>query len=180
MRKTTPTRSPSAADFEPYVREHQASLRAFLRALGAEEAWVDDLAQEAFLVAYRRFTDFEVGTDFGKWLRAIARRVLANERRKETRRSRLLPAVLTDALSRHEPEPESPDFERLVPALRECVEGLPARSRELLWRRYAGDENATSLARVLQVKADTVRQQLLRIRLAVRECLDGKGAGGLL
>ena len=64
---------PAPPDFEARVREHQAALRAFIRALGAEEAWVDDLAQEVFLVAHRRLNQFESGTDFGKWLRSIAR-----------------------------------------------------------------------------------------------------------
>jgi hypothetical protein len=39
--------SQSLEEFEGWVREHQAGLRAFIRALGVDEAWVDDLAQEA-------------------------------------------------------------------------------------------------------------------------------------
>jgi RNA polymerase sigma-70 factor (ECF subfamily) len=177
MSTTAPTGLTGTDEFETHVREHQTGLRAFIRALGADEAWVDDLAQEAFMVAYRRFDEFEPGTDFGKWLRSIARRLLANERRKEARRSRLLPFAVADVLLHHEPEPQTgPDLDGLLPALRECVGQLPQRSRELLQRRYAANENAASLARQFQVKADAVRQQLLRIRIAVKECLEKKGA----
>ena len=77
-------------------------------------------------------------------------------------------------------EPESA-FETctsdLLPAMRECVEQLPPRSRELLQRRYADNENATALARGLRMNADAVRQQLLRIRLAVKECVERKVVG---
>jgi RNA polymerase sigma-70 factor (ECF subfamily) len=167
-------------EFENHIREHQAGLRAFIRALGADDAWVDDLAQEVFLVAYRRMDDFAPGTDFGKWLRAIARRLLANERRKEARHARLLPFAVADLLFEQELQQpvDGPDLERLLPALRECVERLPTHSRELLHRRYAFSENAATLARELHLKADNVRQQLMRIRLLVRQCLEQKNAGG--
>ena len=180
MSKTAPSGRLATEDFEIHVTEHQSGLRAFIRALGADDGWVDDLAQEAFIVAYRRRDEFEPGTDFGKWLRSIARRLVANERRKEARHSRLLPFAVADVLLQHAPDNQTggPDLDRLLPALRECVEGLPPRSRDLLQRRYAANENATTLARQLRINADAVRQQLTRIRAAVKECLGTKGAGG--
>jgi RNA polymerase sigma-70 factor, ECF subfamily len=180
MSKTAPAEHSSTGEFEIHVREHQTGLRAFIRALGADEAWVDDLAQEAFIIAYRRFNEFAPGTDFGKWLRSIARRLLANERRKAARHSRLLPFAVADVLLHDEPERQTAgaDLDGLLPALRECVEQLPPRSRELLRRRYAANENAVTLAHQLRIKADAVRQQLMRIRVAVKECLEKKGVGG--
>jgi RNA polymerase sigma-70 factor, ECF subfamily len=172
-----PVDCPANQDFEARVREHQAGLRAFIRALGADEAWVDDLAQEVFIVAHRRLNQFEPGTDFGKWLRSIARFLAANERRKEARRSRLLPFAVVDALLAHESESGETRITDLLPAMRDCVEELPPRSRDLLQRRYAENENATSLARGLRMNADTVRQQLLRIRLTVKECVERKVVG---
>jgi RNA polymerase sigma-70 factor (ECF subfamily) len=176
MSKETPTETPAIPSFEDLVREHQAGLRAFIRALGADDAYVDDLAQEAFLVAYRRLGDFEAGTDFGRWLRGIARHLVANERRKEARRSRLLPFAVVDILLNREPaDAVAPaDLARLLPVMQECVGQLPPRNRELLQRRYAGGENARTLARELRLNADAVRQSLLRIRVAVKECIERK------
>jgi RNA polymerase sigma-70 factor (ECF subfamily) len=169
------TTSPAMQEFEARVREHQSGLRAFIRALGADEAWVDDLAQEAFIVAYRRLDQFEPGTDFGKWLRGIARFLVANERRKEFRRSRLLPFAIVDVLLNCEAETATdPDVPALLRAMRECVDQLPSRSRDLLQQRYAANDNATALARQLGIQADAVRQQLLRIRVAVKECIERK------
>jgi RNA polymerase sigma-70 factor (ECF subfamily) len=176
MSKENPTETPVSPPFENLVREHQAGLRAFIRALGADEAFVDDLAQEAFIVAYRRLDDFETRTDFGRWLRGIARHLVANERRKDARRSRLLPFAVVDILLHREPEggDAPPDFVRFLPVMQECVGQLPPRSQELLQRRYADGENARSLARELRLNADAVRQTLLRIRVAVKECIERK------
>jgi len=179
MSKENPTETPVTPPFEDLVREHQAGLRAFVRALGADEAFVDDLAQEAFIVAYRRLGDFEAGTNFGRWLRGIARHLVVNERRKEARRSRLLPLVVADILLHRDPDGTAAptDFVRLLPVMQECVGQLPPRNRELLQRRYAGGVNATTLARELRLNADSVRQTLLRIRVAVKECIERKSAG---
>ncbi len=171
--------SPIPAEVESFgalVREHQAGLRAFIRMLGADAASVDDLAQEVFLVAWRRLADFDSGTDFGKWLRGIARHLVTNERRKEARRSRLLPFAVTDLLlhqADHDPA-ESVDARRLVSVMQECVAQLPSRQREVLQRRYASSENATALARELRMRADTLRQMLLRIRVVVKDCIQRK------
>ncbi len=171
--------SPSYSDYETWVMEHQAGLRAFIRALGVDEAWVDDVAQEVFIVAFRRLDEFKTGTDFGKWLRSIARNLAANERRKEARRSRLLPFAVADLLFEHSARIDSDEreLERLLPALHECVGKLPPQNRELLRRRYAASETAQYLSRELCTSAEAIRQSLLRIRVAVKKCIE-KRIGG--
>lgn len=160
--------------FEPLMREHQSRLRAFIRSLGVDDAWVDDVAQEAFLIAYRRMADFQAEADFGKWIRGIARNLVANELRKKGRRSRLLHDSLAEVLWKCQPESLETASNDLLPVLEECVGRLPAHSQELLQRRYASGENACDLARELRLSADAVRQHLLRIRVAVKRCVEKK------
>jgi RNA polymerase sigma-70 factor (ECF subfamily) len=168
--------TPNTDCFDELVREHQAGLRAYIRALGTQDAWVDDLAQEAFLVAYRRLGHFEDGADFGRWLRGIARNLVLNERRKTARRSRLLHESISEVLATEDavvPTAEIP-VAGLLQAMAGCVAQLPARSRELLERRYAENTDATVLARAFQLSAAAVRQTLVRTRAAVRRCIESK------
>lgn len=162
--------------FSQLVRTHHASLRAFVRALGAEEAWVDDMAQEVFLVAYRNYAKFDPTADFGKWLRGIARNLVANERRKGARHTRLLPAVVVDVLLNQTPDTTNHGHEStdLLPAMRECVAQLPPRSQELLHHRYTNGENAAQLAERLHTRAEAVRQSLVRIRATIKTCVERK------
>lgn len=167
----------STDSFEDLVRQHQAGLRAYVRALGAQEAWVDDLAQEVFLVAYRRLAEFDATADFGCWLRGIARHLVANERRKQARHSRLFQHSIAEALADEADALAVGTSETstcLLQALSECVQRLPARSRALLEHRYTGSADAKTLAAVFQISATAVRQSLVRIRAAVRRCLDAK------
>ena len=177
----TPCEQERIEAFSLLVREHQAGLRAFVRALGADEIWVDDLAQEAFLVAYRRQGEFRAGADFGKWLRGIARLLVANERRKSARHTRLLQAAVVDALAAAETA-ESREAGRaaeLVATMRGCVGELAPRQRELLERRYTGGQNSSELAVAMRMSAEAVRQSLLRIRVAVKGCVERKWEGPL-
>src|SRR5262249_52395873 len=153
---------------------HQAGVRAFIRALGVHEAWVDDLAQETFLIAYRKLDEWDRTRDAGPWLRGIARHLALNERRKAARRSRLLDGGLAEFLIEHaEPEHESvAPAADLLAALNACLQELPRTGRELLLRRYADGEMAERLAAQSKTRADAMRQRLLRLRLLVKGCVE--------
>lgn len=170
-----PERTPGMEEFIELVREHQASLRAFVRLLGVERDWVDDVAQETFLVAHRRLADYDRTRSFARWLRGIARNIAANEKRKDARRCRLLNTHLTDVLmDRPAGDEEVPETAELVRAMNQCLEELPERSREILRRRYAGQENATALSRQLRMSPESVRQMLMKVRTMLQNCIQGK------
>ncbi len=138
---------------------------------------MDDLAQEVFLVAYRKQAQFETGKEYGCWLRGIARRLAANERRKEARHARLLSGPLTDLLTAAD-GPAEPlvehDADQLIAAMNECLEHLPEHGRTLLCRRYEQGESAPVLGLAFNLSPDAVRQMLLRLRAAVKRCVEGK------
>ncbi len=75
--------------FDLLVLEHHVQVRAFGRSLGVEPEWVDDIAQEAFLTAYRDWKTFDP-RGFGKWLRGIAANSVRDELGKNARRQRIL------------------------------------------------------------------------------------------
>jgi RNA polymerase sigma-70 factor (ECF subfamily) len=158
------------ARFAALVEEHQASLRAFVRTLGVDPDWVDDLAQDAFVVAYRELEAFDENRDFGKWLRGIARNLVRNELRKAGRRRIMNEDLTRHLLSAREPEPDMFDAMQ-VSALRDCMEELPRKSRELVHSRYHEGWNAAQMAEKFQIKAATIRQTLLRVRRQLYQCI---------
>lgn len=166
----------SGLDFDSVVREHQAGLRAFIRALGADEAWVDDLAQEVFIVAYRKQGQFRSEADPGKWLRGIARLVVKGERSKTARRSRLMHAGIADILMNlgQEHEEDGDHLVEILPVMRSCVEALPEPSGNLLRDRYLEGRRALELALETNSTAVAIRKKLQRIRLIVRQCMEAK------
>lgn len=73
---------------ETYVRllmEHEPRVRSFLRGLLPGWNDVDEVIQEASLIAWRKFDQFEQGTAFGGWFLTIARFEALKHRRKLAR-----------------------------------------------------------------------------------------------
>lgn len=78
--------------FATLVGRHEARLRGFLaRIAGADDA--DDLAQEAFLRAWRRAGAFRGGGSYRSWLFAIGWRVFIDSMRRD-RRDRSMKAAV--------------------------------------------------------------------------------------
>jgi RNA polymerase sigma-70 factor (ECF subfamily) len=163
--------------FAALVAEHQAVLRTFVRMLGVHPMWVDDVAQEVFLTAFRRFDDFdETRGEFLAWLRGIARKVVANERRREGRRSRLLQRELADLLADEVDDTphETMSLKEVHDALRLCLDDLPTRSRELVRLRYEEDHDAATMGEAMGRDGNAVRQALFRVRELLRRCVGNR------
>lgn len=68
--------------FMQLVRVHQAGVRAFAHGLLGDHVLAEDIAQEAFLRAWRGLDAFRGDATFATWLYAIARRVALDEGRR--------------------------------------------------------------------------------------------------
>jgi RNA polymerase sigma-70 factor, ECF subfamily len=108
--------------FELIYRAHAADVLAYcLRR--AESAAADDALAETFLVAWRRLD--ELSGDPLPWLLAVARRVVANQRRSARRRVALHERVVEE----HVPRVDA--FPSPAPIL-EALDRLPEADREVL------------------------------------------------
>ena len=82
-----PKPSTHAAFRQIYDENHSAVLGYCLRRASIEDA--KDAAADVFLVAWRRFDDLPPSDQILPWLFATARKVLANQRRSQSRLMRL-------------------------------------------------------------------------------------------
>ncbi|MBO9501584.1 sigma-70 family RNA polymerase sigma factor [Brevundimonas sp. A19_0] len=73
------------AAFGELVRRHSSSVRALLRRMGAQPALADDIAQDAFIVAFERSAEFRGEGTFSAWVRRIAARLYLKRRDREAR-----------------------------------------------------------------------------------------------
>lgn len=158
--------------FESLVVEHHVRLRAFVRSLGVAPDWVDDLAQEAFLIAYRDWDSYDQSRDFGKWLRGIAAKLTRNEIRKNARRQRILHTDLAEILLKRYLHIEDRSEPLTVEAVRACVGELAPRSQQVVQGRYRDGYKAPQIAEQLELSPENVRQMLVRIRRHLKQCVE--------
>ncbi len=70
-------------EFSRLIEETWRSLGFFLRYLGLPEAEVDDIAQEAYLKAFKAFDRYETGRSFKSWLFSIAKNTFIDWTRRQ-------------------------------------------------------------------------------------------------
>ena len=155
------------------LKQEHVALRSYVRGLGVRADMVDDVAQDAVIVAMKRLDAFDRSRDFGCWLRGIARRVVMNARRSEERRRYLLSTHATDVLMNlgHEDEPVSDHRQESVDALRQCIASLPDKSRQLIHDRYYAEESTKQIAERLQQSPEQVAVTLFRLRKKMSSCI---------
>jgi RNA polymerase sigma-70 factor (ECF subfamily) len=173
---------PASADvrgrsFRALYETHVDFVWRNLRRLGVQEADVEDRTQEVFVVAHRRFDQFEErGHGPRAWLFQIVLRVASDARRHRRRHPEdpdggdalgraAVQAPQTDAVLRNEA------LSRLDAAL----ETIEVRRRAVLVLHEIEEMTAPEIARVLQIPLNTVYSRL-RVARAELEAMLGPEA----
>lgn len=165
--------------FIEQVEQQQSALKGFIRMLGVRPESVDDLAQETFVIAYKKLEMFEQGTNFGAWLRTIARNLVRNEIRRQSRRRVLATEVAEFLLDRADEKATHPaaqveqaeQHKQRVAALRACLRKLPKRSRRIVKQRYFEQLSLGVIAGYENTNANNISQILFRLRSSLFSCM---------
>lgn len=157
-------------------RAHHDFVWRVVRRLGAGDAVVDDLVQDVFLVVRRRLAGYREQGSARSWLVAIARRVVADHRKVQSRaRAREADAA--------RPEPaEDPERalerERSAAIVRRFLDGLPQDQRMVFFLVEAEGMTAPEVARALSARLNTVYSRLRLAREKFERVVDDWRAAG--
>lgn len=165
------TREGSHRAFAELVRRHHRIVRVFLGRYLRDESEVDEIAQQAFIEAYRSIDRYRAQASFRSWLIAIAKRQAAMFVRGESRRrKRESTAGELALLNWNEKGEESHDRDQLD-HLSQCLKQLPSGSHSLVTRFYFERQSIQGIADGLKRKPGAIRMQLMRIRKSLAECI---------
>lgn len=152
-------------DFDAFYEREFDSVAALAYVLSGSRIASDDLAQEAFLAAYRRWGEIGRYDNPGAWVR----RVVANRSASLVRRTYVRARALVRLGGRAEPVPEmSPDTVDVWRAIRR----LPTRQAQATALYYLDDLALEDVAAVLDCSTETVRTHLRRARKTLSAYLD--------
>jgi RNA polymerase sigma-70 factor (ECF subfamily) len=163
-------------------RESAAVVRACYRVLGdMHEA--EDVAQEAFVSAYRSLASWRADGPFGAWLTRIAVRLAIRQaaRRKAVSWVRSVGDVERDSMAsipaspRLQPEQAALRAER-ASATRRALAALDEPYREVVALRFFGDRSLEEIATLTGRPLGTVKTHLRRGLLRLRDGLEPRGA----
>lgn len=164
--------------FEGIVRRWQGALVNLAYRFCRDRGRAEEMAQEAFLRAYRSLRGWRREAAFSTWLFALA----TNLYRSELRRIPMRTVPLEDIAEPRETRPadgglEEEDRDR---AVRRAVHALPPKYREALILFYFHEMDVPSTARSLALPEGTVKARLSRGREMLRRKLSPRLLAPLL
>ena len=158
---------------EEFVRLFTQSQRAiylYILPLVSSAADAEEVLQETNVVIWSKWSQFQSGTNFLAWGRAIARLEVFRFRRRRHHRCQLLGDDVVELLANEVTEQPN-DFDLRRDALAECVNKLREKDRELIQMRYAVGATGDDVANELGRPANSVYQSIGRIRRTLMECV---------
>lgn len=148
------------------VEAHQQAVRGFLRRLVGGHADADDLAQEAFLTAWRRLDRFEGRSSFRSWVCGIGYRLARDQRRSRRR------AMRRDAAWLEEEGPAAiPHAGEAAVDARTLLAALPEDQRAAVALCLGCGFSHAEAAEALAMPLGTVKSHVLRGRARLRALL---------
>lgn len=154
------------SSFEPIVRRWQKPLVNLAYRFCRDRSRAEDMAQEAFLRAYRSLASWRKDAAFSTWLFALA----TNLYRSEIRRLPPLTAPLDEGVAALDRRASAPvvDHERRDRLVRNAVLTLPAKYRDVLTLFYFHGMDVARSAASLGLPEGTVKARLSRGRDILR------------
>lgn len=145
-----------------------------------------DLAQEAFLRAWRNLSSFQEGSSFSTWLYRLTSNLCIDFLRKEKRRRAAVTTISLDnddtddsppiEIADHRFTPET-EVERreLRAAMSRALHNLSEDHRQILILREVEGLSYTEIAEALELEEGTVKSRIARARISLRNNLQKDG-----
>jgi RNA polymerase sigma-70 factor, ECF subfamily len=131
-----------------------------------------DVLQDANLVLWQKFDQFERGTNFFAWAREVARYRSLQYRRLHAGSAPLIDQKAFDELTRRLDSFDDCADQLYSEALPDCIDQLSDGDRELIQLRYTEGVSVQLLAKRLNRSENAVSQSLGRIRRLLRKCVE--------
>ena len=158
-------------EFLRLFMRHQQEIYAYILTLVPHVHDADDLFQDGMSVMWKKFDQFQPGTNFAAWGVQIMRYQILDYRRTLARSKRVfMEDSLFEALMDHMPTIQDEIAVR-IEALRKCQTLLDNRSKRILKMRYERNISVEKIASYLKVSRRHIYHILGQINNMLLRCM---------
>jgi RNA polymerase sigma-70 factor (ECF subfamily) len=151
------------------VAQHQIMIRAVTFRMTGSLDDAEELAQDAFLRAYRQLASFNNGSKFSTWLCKIAINLSLDWRRRERRRDDIHSEWAANAISENNPGGGFPD--ELSRRVQAALNHLPAKQRAAIVLTIYENQSHAEAAKMLGCTEATVSWRVFAARQKLKRLL---------
>jgi RNA polymerase sigma-70 factor, ECF subfamily len=160
-------------EFTCLLAKHEQGVFLFILSLVPNWNDAEEIQQEVNIKLWQEFGKFQLGSDFGKWARTIARyQTLTFVKREQRERLRLSRQCVEAVAAKTAAVAEDDAGRSTMVAM--CVEELGQFGRKLIQLHYGAGRKIRDIAADLKCTVDAANKALQRARLEIRQCLDRK------
>lgn len=163
-------------DVELLVEQYGDNLYRYCKSLTYTLEDAEDLYQQTFLKALELHKRILPDKNPKAYLMSIASNIWRNHKSKYARHERIAPVISSEAegVQIEDMKGESDVLERLVREeeladLKNCVERLPEKQKQVIKLFYAAELPIEDIARVLKIPKGTVKSRLYQAKERLRE-----------
>lgn len=163
----------SQQEFLRLITLYQSQLYGYLHAMLHNMADTEDVLQNTIVVLWKKFDQFEPGTNFLHWAMRTARFEALKFQRAWRRDRQFFSEEFVDALSVGPFGTATADLvERRQAALTGCLQKLEPRDRHLVDTCYTSGATIASVAAQFDRSAQSICNSLRRIRQLLLACIE--------
>lgn len=149
-------------------------LLAYIFSLVPDSTLAEDIAQQTFLIAYRKIDTLKDPAAFPAWLRGIARLETYSALRRRGREFPVEPAALDqldEAYRSFEEHIPVETWEERFRVVEQCFDQLPDTLKTVCRMHYFENRKAREIADRQGLSLSAVLKRLERARTAIRDCV---------
>jgi len=149
---------------------HYCRLHSYVLCMVSNKSDADDVMQETTLQMWEKFDDFEPGTDFYAWAKAVARYKILELRKTRARLHCQLDNSVLELLH-IEQDARDDNMDRKLETLKHCIRKLPRDQRAILQFRYSEKIPAKLIAQRIGVPLHTFYRKLSALHSMLLGCV---------
>ena len=162
----------SGEQFTRLLLQNQKRIWGLILSLVPNGPDADDVLQETCAVMWRKYNEFESGTDFAAWGLAIARfQVMRYYSRRKTERARLSNDVIEAVAVQFSAPDQGKRFSARSSALKDCLTKLKSVQFDTLHRRYDAGQSVEEIAEEMNVSIHAIYKRLDRTYQRLHSCI---------
>lgn len=159
--------------FGDLIERYEKLVFSFLLARSKNLQEVEDIAQETFVKGFKHLKSFDCNKKFSAWLLTIAKNILCDHMRKNSRSFASSDLVAEVLLKSSENEDSNPQIMNLRREswrwVVEMINSLPDEVREPFVLRVVNEMTYQDIAEVLDLPLQTVKNRIFKARSILRE-----------
>lgn len=157
-------------EFVRLLTTEQLPLQYYITKLLGDPAAAQQVLQETNVVLWRKWTDFQPGTNFRAWTRKVAYWQVHSYVRDRKRDRHVFGDELVQQLAARDQQVTVKEEE--IIALRHCLQCLSQANVDMLRARYEDSLPIKCIAERVGKSADAVRVAMMRLRRSLQSCVE--------